>query len=206
MQAGACWKCASRIRPGRSRQGQNRNPGRLRSLIARFACRRSAWRGPCPGPCLSLPTLEVLAELCGQSLLARRFFVGFAHRLVRGDSLKILPDQHRFFALRQEMAYGINRQLFGADTSPPARCSSSVVEHSLGKGEVESSILSCSTISLAVDDAPGEWNPCKVRISTPHSPSMISTSALSATSAGRLSEQEMTDVVSLAVCRCMSKR
>jgi hypothetical protein len=26
------------------------------------------------------------------------------------------------------------------------RCSSSVVEHSLGKGEVESSILSCSTI------------------------------------------------------------
>jgi hypothetical protein len=25
-------------------------------------------------------------------------------------------------------------------------CSSSVVEHSLGKGEVESSILSCSTI------------------------------------------------------------
>ncbi len=27
-----------------------------------------------------------------------------------------------------------------------ARCSSSVVEHSLGKGEVESSILSCSTI------------------------------------------------------------
>ena len=26
-------------------------------------------------------------------------------------------------------------------------CSSSVVEHSLGKGEVESSILSCSTIA-----------------------------------------------------------
>jgi hypothetical protein len=33
------------------------------------------------------------------------------------------------------------------DASPiPRRCSSSVVEHSLGKGEVESSILSCSTI------------------------------------------------------------
>ena len=29
-------------------------------------------------------------------------------------------------------------------------CSSSVVEHSLGKGEVESSILSCSTIILSV--------------------------------------------------------
>ncbi len=33
-----------------------------------------------------------------------------------------------------------------AHTRPPERCSSSVVEHSLGKGEVESSILSCSTI------------------------------------------------------------
>ncbi len=30
------------------------------------------------------------------------------------------------------------------------RCSSSVVEHSLGKGEVESSILSCSTIFFPV--------------------------------------------------------
>jgi hypothetical protein len=29
----------------------------------------------------------------------------------------------------------------------PRCCSSSVVEHSLGKGEVESSILSCSTIN-----------------------------------------------------------
>ena len=29
----------------------------------------------------------------------------------------------------------------------PGCCSSSVVEHSLGKGEVESSILSCSTIN-----------------------------------------------------------
>ena len=33
---------------------------------------------------------------------------------------------------------------FGGDA--PRCCSSSVVEHSLGKGEVESSILSCSTI------------------------------------------------------------
>ena len=32
--------------------------------------------------------------------------------------------------------------------SRPVRCSSSVVEHPLGKGEVESSILSCSTIRL----------------------------------------------------------
>ena len=32
--------------------------------------------------------------------------------------------------------------------SAKVRCCSSVVEHSLGKGEVESSILSCSTIYL----------------------------------------------------------
>ena len=54
-------------------------------------------------------------------------------------------SEARFFALRQEMAYGINRQLSGGPAGPGVRCSSSVVEHSLGKGEVESSILSCST-------------------------------------------------------------
>jgi hypothetical protein len=42
-------------------------------------------------------------------------------------------------------ACGRSRTLSAAT---PKRCSSSVVEHSLGKGEVESSILSCSTIFL----------------------------------------------------------
>ena len=35
-----------------------------------------------------------------------------------------------------------------ADTAAKARCRSSVVEHSLGKGEVVSSILTGSTITL----------------------------------------------------------
>ena len=56
------------------------------------------------------------------------------------------PSQAPFFALRQEKPYGINRQLLAGSPAAGERCSSSVVEHSLGKGEVESSILSCSTI------------------------------------------------------------
>src|SRR5271165_5287676 len=39
-------------------------------------------------------------------------------------------------------------QTFFSARRAPRRCSSSVVEHSLGKGEVESSILSCSTIAF----------------------------------------------------------
>src|SRR5579863_8503791 len=39
------------------------------------------------------------------------------------------------------------------DRAPERRCSSSVVEHSLGKGEVESSILSCSTRPRATPGA-----------------------------------------------------
>ena len=46
-------------------------------------------------------------------------------------------------ALPRRGAYGRSRSLSAAT---PRCCSSSVVEHSLGKGEVESSILSCSTI------------------------------------------------------------
>jgi hypothetical protein len=43
-------------------------------------------------------------------------------------------------------------------------CSSSVVEHSLGKGEVESSILSCSTIKSSTYDnrPPGSANPVTI--------------------------------------------
>ena len=48
---------------------------------------------------------------------------------------------------------------FGEPASPARRCGSSVVEHSLGKGEVESSILSRSTSpllkSLALKKLPG---------------------------------------------------
>ena len=44
-----------------------------------------------------------------------------------------------FLALRLPVRYGRSAAIAG--------CGSSVVEHSLGKGEVESSILSCSTIS-----------------------------------------------------------
>ena len=38
------------------------------------------------------------------------------------------------------------RRFKGGHTHPSRRCRSSVVEHSLGKGEVDSSILSGSTI------------------------------------------------------------
>ena len=47
-------------------------------------------------------------------------------------------------ALPRRGAYGRSRTL---RLRRPRCCSSSVVEHSLGKGEVESSILSCSTIN-----------------------------------------------------------
>ena len=43
------------------------------------------------------------------------------------------------------------------------RCSSSVVEHSLGKGEVESSILSCSTIK-SLENSRVSRNPPKERL------------------------------------------
>jgi hypothetical protein len=43
---------------------------------------------------------------------------------------------------------GLHRFWFAANDRPHRRCCSSEVEHSLGKGEVESSILSSSTINL----------------------------------------------------------
>jgi hypothetical protein len=52
--------------------------------------------------------------------------------------------------LRRDDPYGKDRGDFGYSHGPASaalyRCRSSVVEHSLGKGEVESSILSGSTI------------------------------------------------------------
>ena len=64
----------------------------------------------------------------------------------------------------------------------PRCCSSSVVEHSLGKGEVESSILSCSTINSS------ELSPVfflKSRPAAPHMDQRIS-SRLSATAVVKL--------------------
>jgi hypothetical protein len=48
------------------------------------------------------------------------------------------PGANGPFTIRGETASGLR--------APPARCCSSVVEHSLGKGEVVSSILTNSTI------------------------------------------------------------
>jgi hypothetical protein len=50
------------------------------------------------------------------------------------------PGANGPFTIRGETASGLR--------APPARCCSSVVEHSLGKGEVVSSILTNSTIFL----------------------------------------------------------
>jgi hypothetical protein len=53
-----------------------------------------------------------------------------------------LWSRHRFSAKQMPLC----ERRVALDAPWPVCCSSSVVEHSLGKGEVESSILSCSTI------------------------------------------------------------
>src|SRR5690606_37139142 len=93
-------------------------------------------------PGLPLPALEVLTQLCGQSLLTQGGLFGFAHDTAMNRVWSWAVDR-RFLALRIGKAYGKG----AAFALPNAGCCcSSVVEHSLGKGEADSSILSSSTI------------------------------------------------------------
>jgi hypothetical protein len=109
-----------------------------------------------PRSLLLFAAMQVVAQCLGQALLLRDPFGS----LCRGQVRKIFH-----FAMQQKRDEHVKRQPASwravSVKHPPAlpnlkawyirlgaaRCRSSVVEHSLGKGEVESSILSGSTTS-----------------------------------------------------------
>lgn len=132
----------------------------FRSGLGRPALRIGARLG------LPLAALEVLPQLCGQSLLTQDGLFGFAHGWCRNRIGAGAVDR-RFLALRRDWAYGkgapvapgtcrsdmyrsrcrTEKVVTTLSDNAPRCCRSSVVEHPLGKGEADSSILSGSTIS-----------------------------------------------------------
>ena len=98
-----------------------------------------------PGPGLRLPPLEVFAQSRRQPLAARRRFfrfAGFGHSVCRFAFRRQIPCAKQPPMARIAALFGP----FARQRPEKASCRSSVVEHSLGKGEVLSSILSGSTI------------------------------------------------------------
>ena len=93
---------------------------------------------------LTFATLQILAQLCGQSLLTLQGLGRFGHGTSAGDGLAY----RSFLVLRRAKPYGSRAAVAGHRPPLVQCCRSSVVEHPLGKGEADSSILSGSTIHL----------------------------------------------------------
>src|SRR5690606_14251171 len=105
---------------------------------------------------LPLAPLQVLTELCGQSLLAQLGLVRLRHCPVPPNPVFLPGQDKHFLALRRTGPYGTNRPVPPAPQGPIGAgpcCRSSVVEHSLGKGEAVSSILTGSTIKTPANPA-----------------------------------------------------
>jgi hypothetical protein len=86
----------------------------------------------------SRPSLVLLPwqEAVMSPFMRKSVCCAFADRIANA-----LWSRHRFSAKQMPLC----ERRVALDAAWPVCCSSSVVEHSLGKGEVESSILSCST-------------------------------------------------------------
>ncbi len=106
-------------------------------------------------------SLRCNTSLTGAALAAagvRKLPRGFRTLSKKTAPYPELPLQSRTRVLHLRAGYGT---VFRAGRY--LRCSSSVVEHSLGKGEVESSILSCSTIK-SLENSGVSRNPPKERL------------------------------------------
>ena len=103
--------------------------------VRRFRRRRIAPAG------LRLAAAEIGAQGFGETIGP---FLGFGF----GGRTHLISNFMRVAACTGASLVALGRRAGRVSSGkfPGKRCSSSVVEHSLGKGEVESSILSCSTI------------------------------------------------------------
>src|SRR5579863_4312443 len=107
---------------------------------------------------LRFALFQVFAERRRQPLAPRRPFLRFAELGHKVNSKHTARSAATAARLRSRPPYGKDRRAFFASIcrakGRKACCRSSVVEHSLGKGEVLSSILSGSTMTPARRPAP----------------------------------------------------
>ena len=130
---------------GKRLRAGNRNPSALSSAVPPSARSMPIWRRCLPaGRPVTLPRPLVFKWFCRRSPFSRLPFgplchTGFFAVQFRADGVARLNE------LWQENARP--RRSVARPIGGRRCCGSSVVEHSLGKGEVESSILSRSTIN-----------------------------------------------------------
>ena len=125
---------------------QNSSPENGLRILDRRSDRPGRWRlGVRIGPSLGLTfaALEVLTQLCGQSLLTLEGLGGFGHGDHHWGSLPIKA----FWPCVEPRPMAVEPRRRATRPATIQCCRSSVVEHPLGKGEADSSILSGSTIS-----------------------------------------------------------